>query len=473
MVALPRSPRCHVKPCAVAVEEGHCLYFTSVEFPNDRSSGPALQALASLGKRIQIHSVTHATSALAAEHADVLRLFPNCTTLSDSPRDTSKLLESCCKFPQIMLQELQVCAVLNSVDEMNSLLRLRKIEIMAADFPTAPPPVEGLVNALCKCTALADFKAFHLPLHTHHVLQLLNSCQLLVSVSVRKCGGQTISLRDILWFKRAGISHLQSLEVGHESLSDEGDEIVQHLERLIAHHPWDCWETVSVWRLFNKSRTGKSFSLLFNDANATLIESNRDRLVAALRSHAGLLTLGVSSCFNSMDKRDRVASAAAAHALADFHEALHQPIKVSFFIELASILDVKRSLPMVSHLHVCCDARFSTGLEFLHLVRTFPNLVELDVAYCQHLDDCITDSSMQALFAGCPLLKTAHVGKADVVTNRTLQGLLESMRLLRKLTFRRCQISPKDIAAFRRVYSTLQILPVPMVTVEKHISTVF
>lgn len=76
----------------------------------------------------------------------------------------------------------------------------------------------------------------------------------------------------------------------------EGDDaILLQLERLMANHPSDCWDTVTVGRVFKKCRTDNSLCLSFTNDNARLFRENTDRLVGAIRSNAFIMKLSLAS----------------------------------------------------------------------------------------------------------------------------------------------------------------------------------
>lgn len=224
----------------------------------------ALRALERLVEEgVQLSSVLHSVSLPPRDHVGVFRLFPNCTALSASFYDLALgfgELEAVARtFPLIKLHELSLSFPTNAghnhaPEELASIHyrvvqmhceSLRKVWLWGA----IPAPADQLVDALCQCRHLTEFRSNQNQLRTHHMLQLLGSCQVLATLSV--CG---IALGDILWFTRGG-SPLEYLGVSYESLFDGDDTIVQHMERLIISHPGGIWETVEVAEVFKKCRT--------------------------------------------------------------------------------------------------------------------------------------------------------------------------------------------------------------------------
>lgn len=200
------------------------------------------------------------------------------------------------------------------------------------------------------------------------------------------------------------------------------------------------------------------------------MSDNQDRLAGAIMQCPGIsVTTDINRHFSPFHA-SMMATIPAVTALADFQEALQQPIQASVRVELPTVLNVNRSLDMVSHLDIKQNwwhddgSRISHESDFLHIVNSFPNLVDLELKICTS-DDRITDSGMQALFVGCPHLKTASFGNVPRVTNRTLEYILEHRLPLHKLLFHQAAIRQRDVQQFRNWYFELQILPVPIVTV--------
>lgn len=328
---------------------------------------------------------------------------------------------------------------------------LRRVDLEGPDVSIT---ADELVSALCQCKCMTDLSLSKFPLHTHHVKTILTSCPWLVNIAVNNCGGQTIILGNILWFKRAG-SQLQSLLIDYESLSDADDGIAQHLERLIAHHPWDCWETLNIWRLFSKCRTDNSTSFSFTGRNVNFFREHTDTLVKNLRAHRMLERMTINNSYSDHDDTDIIQSETISH----------------IEIGLQAILNISRTLNMVSDLDVYQHdirhhrrIKIANESDFLHIVHTCPNLLHFNLFWCK-AEDAIADSGMEALFAGCPLLKTASFGHTPRVTKRALQFLVTRRLPLHELSFCEAAIRQREIEEFRKSCAEVGMLPSPAVTV--------
>lgn len=148
-------------------------------------SNPAvLRALEKLAdQEVRIHSVTKAKVALPND-GGVLRLFPNCTALSncassDGFRDSdliSDLNEFIRNNPQMQLHDLSL-SVWYRIPSMTPHLHTyaESLRTISIDGGLRSTPADELVNALCQCKMLNVFKSSEYALRTVHVLQLLSS----------------------------------------------------------------------------------------------------------------------------------------------------------------------------------------------------------------------------------------------------------------------------------------------------------
>lgn len=195
----------------------------------------ALRALAKMAEAgVRMPTVTNAMISLPADFGNAFDLFPNCTSFRFSLSPSfevqqdgeeivvrylvSNLNEFIAKFPQIQLHHLTI-SFPSSYDEAYELPdmaphvlsysdTLRTLWISNGSIRLTSP--DDLINAACACKMLNRFTANEYPIHTAHVLQLLNACPLLVDLSINKSNKASISLGDILWYTRSGCA-LKSL----------------------------------------------------------------------------------------------------------------------------------------------------------------------------------------------------------------------------------------------------------------------
>lgn len=378
----------------------------------------------------------------------------------------SNLNEFIRKFPHIQLHDLTVWFPSDDkaqLPDMAPYVRsysntLRTLKIFRASRSTS---TADLISAVCECKSLSRFGSFEHPIHTAHVLQVLNSCPLLVDLSICESGNNAIALGDILWFTRSG-SALKSLALAsdydaRETLVDGGDDILQHLQRLMANHPSDCWDTVRVGGFFTKCRRENSLHLTFSDSNARVLLDNKDEIVSAIQSHAFAMELTFA---------DTATSIPAFEALADFHEALNKPINVDLFINLSALNNLNRTFHMISGLHI--ETEFGMSIDdaaLVLMVKSFPHIAEINLDW-NYMADQITDRGMCVLFAGCPQLKCVTLGEVPRVTKRSLHAILANNLHLHLLKIQQSAITPKDIVKFRKLAVQQQFLPIPVITVE-------
>lgn len=105
------------------------------------------------------------------------------------------------------------------------------------------------------------------------------------------------------------------------SLCENDDEIILHLERLLACRSSNSWETVHVRKLFKASHKGKSIVLTINSINAMFFQTHKDRLASAIRDHGTAVALEIKQ-----NHDDKQINPAAVNAMADLHKALQLPI---------------------------------------------------------------------------------------------------------------------------------------------------
>lgn len=386
----------------------------------------------------------------------------------------SQLNEIVCCFPHIQLHDLSIHAwsFVNNGLEMPNMAphvkayseTLRTIS-MTGHLIIKSTPTDELVSALCHCKLLNSFTSYGYPISSAHLLQLLNSCQLLANLSVGGSRRHFLSLAEILWFSRNG-SQLKSLALAtgrdkyDQSLSDDNEAVMEHLRRLIAHNACNSWETVEVGSYFRKCSAEKSITWTFCSSSASLFRDHAAEIAQATRSHHNFtVALSIDEENGRVDE--------ALPALAEFHEALGiptgQPIKVDLYIMLPTLREMTRIFGMVCVLNIHTE-NATNDSDLLQMVKSCPHLVEVDLSSWNYSDqDEITDTGVCALFAGCSSLKNVWFGNVPKVTNRSLHAMLEYKLQLNTLEFKHANITHKDIENFRQLAVHRQLLPVPTI----------